>query len=142
MHQPPFAYTTGLIAMKLSTISLLVVVPSVLYLYTWKPVGLIFFAWIGLYLLLRIYSGVHEREKLTMDAWKQLQAIEDKNKHTYVKRNLTVFGITLVLTVIALWVGYIVGGKLGFWIGVAISSVVWLISPYETKVIEKSRDKN
>lgn len=94
----------------------------------------------GLYLLIRIYSGVHEKEKLIIESWKQLQVIEDKHKNTYIKRNLIIYAISLVLTIVSVWVGSCFG-EVGLWIGIVVAIVVWIISPYETEVKVQSRNK-
>ncbi|MFC1981519.1 hypothetical protein ACFLVN_04680, partial [Chloroflexota bacterium] len=114
--RPIFSYKAGLIALKLSTILLLLIVPTILYLYVLEPLGLIFFIWMALYLLIRIYSGVHEKEKIFIKAWKDLDALINQRGHAYTRHNLIITSITIILTVISLMLGYFYGGEAGLWI--------------------------
>lgn len=137
--RPVFSCTTGIIVLKLSTIFLLLIVPTVLYLYVWEPLGWIFFIWMGLYLLIRIYSGVHEKEKVVVEAAKHLDALEEKYKHTYIKYNPIVTIMTIILNVASPVAGYYFGGEKGLWIGIAISIVIWCLSPFAREtIIEKT----
>jgi len=104
--RPVLSYTTGVIVLKLSTIFLLLIVPTVLYLYIWEPLGWAFFIWIGLYLLSRIFSGEHEKERVIIEAAKHLDALEEKYKHTYIKYNPIVTIITMFLSSASLVAGY------------------------------------
>ena len=101
-QRPVFSNKAGIYSLKISTIFLLLVVPAIFYLFVWVPLGWIFFAWMGLYLLLRKYSGVHEKEKSAIEAWKHLDSLEQKFKRTYIKFNPVVTIITLLLTITAL----------------------------------------
>ena len=65
--RPVFSYLTGVIVLKLDTIFLLLIVPTILFLFAWKPLGVIFFLWMASYLLIRIYSGVHGKEKIAIE---------------------------------------------------------------------------
>jgi len=141
--RPAFSYKAGVIVLKLSTISLLLVVPAILYLYVWEPLGIIFFCWMGFYLLIRIYSGVHERERTAFEALKQLDALERKYENTYTKYNPGITIVTIVLNVAVPVAGYYLGGEKGLWIGIAISAVVWILSPFAREtVIEKPIEHN
>lgn len=141
--RPVFSYKAGVIVLKLSTIFLLLVVPAILYLYVWEPSGLIFFCWMGFYLLIRIYPGVHKREKIAVEALKQLDALERRYEHTYTKYNPSITIVTIILNVAAPVAGYYLGGEKGLWIGIAISAVIWLLSPFAREtVIEKPVEGN
>jgi len=141
--RPVFSYKAGVIVLKLSTIFLLLVVPAILYLYVWEPSGLIFFCWMGFYLLIRIYSGVHKRERTAFEALKQLDALERKYKHTHTKYNPSITIVTIVLNVAAPVAGYYLGGEKGLWIGIAISAVVWILSPFARETVtEKQVERN
>ena len=137
--RPVFSYKAGIIALKLSTIFLLVIVPAMLYLYVWEPLGWIFFVWMASYLLSRIYSGVHEKEKMVIEAWKHLAALEEKYKHTYIKYNRIATVIAIFLNVASPVTGYYFGGEKGLWIGIAFAAVIWCLSPFtRVTIIEKS----
>lgn len=137
--RPILSYKAGVIALKLSTIILLVVVPTILYLYLWAPLSWIFFAWMVLYLVIRIYSGEHEKERAVVEDWKHFDALERKYERTYTKYNLIITFVTLILNVASLTGGYYLGGEKGLWIGVAISAVIWCLSPFAKEtIIDKS----
>jgi hypothetical protein len=137
--RPILSYKAGVIALKLSTIILLVVVPTILYLYLWEPLGWIFFSWMALYLVIRIYSGVHEKERVVIEAWKHLDALERKYERTYTKYNLIITLVTIILNVASLIGGYYLGGEKGLWTGVVISAVIWCLSPFAREtIIDKS----
>jgi len=97
--RPVFSYKARVIILKLSTIFLLLLVPVILYLYVWELLGWIFFVWVAIYFLIRIYSGVHKKEKVVIEAWKQLEVLEEKYKRTYTKYNVSITFITIVLSV-------------------------------------------
>jgi hypothetical protein len=59
---------------------LIVGVPLILYLYVWKPLGWIFFAWMIIYFISRRFTGVHEFETLSIKGWKEFDAFEQKMK--------------------------------------------------------------
>jgi len=139
--RPVFSYTTGVIVLKLSTILLLLIVPTVLYLYVGELLGWIFFIWIGLYLLIRIYSGVHEKEKVVIEAAKHLDDLEEKYKHRYIKYNPIVTIITIILSVASPVAGYYFGGEKGLWIGIAVSIVIWCLSPFARETIIEKTEK-
>jgi hypothetical protein len=130
LHRTVFSYKTGVLSLRLSTIVLLVIVPSILYLYVSQPLGWAFFAWMGLYLLIRIYSGVHGKEREAIHAWKHLDAL---TQNTYTRDNLVITFITIILNAAALASGYYFGKAQGLWIGVTISVVIWCISPFTRK---------
>ena len=139
----PTGTKAGLITLKLSTIFLLVIVPAMLYLYVWEPLGWIFFVWMASYLLSRIYSGVHEKEKMVIEAWKHLAALEEKYKHTYIKYNRIATIIAIFLNVASPVTGYYFGGEKGLWIGIAFAAVIWCLSPFtRVTIIEKSETGN
>jgi len=50
------------IADKLSPIFLILGVPLILYFYVWEPLGWAFFAWMVIYFLSRMHTGVHKRD--------------------------------------------------------------------------------
>jgi len=133
--RPVFSYKAGIIALKLSTLFLLLIVPTVLYLYVWELLGWIFFIWMGLYLLIRIYSGVHGKQQVVIEAWKHLDTLEEKYKHIYVKYNPIVTIITIILSLASIGVGYYFGGEKGLWIVISISAVVWCLSPFVREII-------
>ena len=137
--RPVFSYTAGIMALKLDTIFVLLIVPAILFIFTWKPLGVIFFVWMALYLLIRIYSGVHEKEKIAIDAMRHLDALEKKGNHIYVKYNMAVTAVTICLTLASPVAGYYIGGEKGLWIGIALSAVIWLLSPFAREtIIDKS----
>lgn len=127
----------ALITLKLTTIFLLLIVPAILYLYVWSPLGWIFFSWMALYFLSRFYSGAHKKELMIRKYWRGLEAFEERYKRTYVKNNLIVTLIIIILSTISLVFGYQLGGSSGLWIGVGISVVVLLISPLKETTVEK-----
>jgi hypothetical protein len=132
--RPILSYKAGIITLKLSTIILLIIIPSVLYLYVSKLLGVLFFAWIGLYLLIRIYSGVHKHEREVLEASKRL---EDLTQTTYTKYYVFLTTITIILSIVALAGGYLLGREIGLWVGVAISILIWIISPFARETINK-----
>lgn len=141
--KPAFSFAAGVIALKLSTIALLLIVPTVLYLYVWKPLGWIFFIWMGLYLLSRLYSGVHKNQLVIVEAGKQLDAFAEKFKNTHVKYNPIATVITLLLSVASLFVGNYLGGEMGIWIGLIFAIVIWCFSPFVREtIIEKTGMEN
>jgi len=133
--RPILSYKAGIIALKLSTVVLLVVVPSVLYIYVWKPLGWAFFAWMGLYLIIRLYSETHAKESDAIDAWKHLDALVAKHERTYTKFNPVLTIITVVLSIAAPILGYYLGKEQGLWFGVAVSAIIWCISPFARETI-------
>jgi NADH:ubiquinone oxidoreductase subunit 6 (subunit J) len=94
----------------------------------------LFFAWIGLYLLIRIYSGVHKHEREVLEASKRL---EDLTQTTYTKYYVFLTTITIILSIVALAGGYLLGREIGLWVGVAISILIWIISPFARETINK-----
>lgn len=68
----------GVIADKLSPIFLILGVPLILYFYVWEPLGWIFFAWMVIYFLSRIYSGVHKRDARIHEGWREAETLWDK----------------------------------------------------------------
>jgi hypothetical protein len=133
LHRTVFSYKTGIVALRLSTIVLLVIIPSAFYLYVSKPLGWIFFAWMASYLVIRIYSGVHRKEGEAINAWKKLDALA---QDTYTKDNLVTAIITIILNLAALACGYYLGKAQGLWIGAAIAIILWCISPYANKKVK------
>jgi hypothetical protein len=90
------------------------------------------------YFLLRIYSGVHQQERVMRGAWMQLGALEREHKGVHMKYNLIVTIVTLVLNVVSLGTGYYLGGEKGLWIGAALAIVIWCLSPFaREKIIDK-----
>ena len=139
--RPIFSYTAGIIALKLDTIFVLLVVPTVLSLFIWKPLGVVFFVWMASYLLIRIYSGVHEKERVAIESWKHLDALEKKFERTYVKYNMTVTVVTIFMSLAAPVTGYYFGDEKGLWIGVALSVLIWWLSPFARETIVEKSDK-
>ena len=131
-----------LITLKFTKIFLLFIVPVILYLYVWSPLGWIFFSWMALYLLGRFYSGAHKKELMIREGAKGLEAIEERYKRTYVKNNLIVTLIIIILSAISLVLGYQLGGIKGLWIGVGLSIVILLISPLKETTVEKPYSKD
>lgn len=129
IHRPVFSLTAGIIALKLSTVVLLVIIPSVLYYFDNKTLALIYFSWIGVYLLIRIYSGVHAREVVFIKNWKQLDAYG----LTQTKYNSVVTIVMLVLTALPLVFGDYFNSKGLFWVIVMLAAIAWCISPFEKK---------
>ena len=68
------------IADKLSPIFLILGVPLIFYFYVWEPLGWAFFAWMILYFLSRIYTGVHKRDAKIHEGWREKEAIVEKFK--------------------------------------------------------------
>jgi len=130
-----------LITLKFTTIFLLLIVPIILYLYVWPPLGWIFFSWMALYFLSRFYSGAHTKELLIREGAKKLESLEERGKRTYVKNNLLVSLVIVILSAISLVVGYQLGGTRGLWIGAGISIVVLLISPLKEATVEKPQSE-
>ena len=131
----------GLVILKFPTVFLLIILPVILYLYVWEPLGWIFFGWMALYFLSRFYSGAHKRELLVRAGAKGLEDLEERYKRTYVKNNIIVSVIIIVLSAISLVVGYKIGGSVGLWIGVGFCILVLLISPLKESTVENI-DKN
>ncbi len=129
------SYSAGIYSLKMSTIVVLFIIPAIFYFWVWEPLGWIIFTWMGLYLLLRIYTGVHQKGKRSIEAWIQLESLEKKGKNTYIKYNPIVTIVTLVLTVTALLAGYYIGGENGLLIGALFSIVIWCLSPYARETI-------
>ena len=130
LHKPAFTYTSGILALRLSTIVLIVIIPSLCYLYVNEVLGWIIFAWMALYLLIRIYSGVHEKEKVAINAAKKLGTL---TKNANSKDNTVIAFITIILNLVALTCGYYLGKEQGLWIGVLISAIIWCLSPFANK---------
>jgi hypothetical protein len=135
--KPIFNYKAGIVALKSSTVILLSVIPIVIYIYINEIAGLLFFIWMALYLLIRVYSGVHEKEKNVIDAWRQLDILVGKYSQTFIKYNPIATIATILLNLISLMIGYYIGGNVGLVIGSLIAIILWCLSPY-VKVI---RDK-
>jgi len=94
-------------------------------------------------LLIRIFSGEHAKEREFIEAAKHLDALEETYKHKYIKYNLTVYIITLLLSGASLIAGNYFIGEKGLWIGIAISIVIWILSPFAREIIiEKPRMGN
>ena len=74
-------------------------------------------------------------------AAEDLESLIERNKRTYVKNNLIVTFIIIILSAIALIAGYRLGGITGLWIGLGIAILTLLISPLKEKTIEKTEDK-
>ncbi len=134
----PTRTKVALITLKFTTIFLLFIVPVILYLYVWAPLGWMFFGWMALYFLSRFYSGAHKKELMIREGAKGLEALEEKYKRTYVKNNLFVTLIIIILSAISLVVGYQLGGTKGLWIAVGISILIMLVSPLKETTVEKS----
>jgi len=136
--RPIFSYKAGVIALKMSTVFLLIIVPTILYFYVWEPLGWIFFSWIALYFLIRIYSGVHERERTIINAWKEFDVFINKYRRTYTKYNLPIAFITIILTIASPALGYFIGGNAGLLTGIVIAIIIWVLSPFAREtIIEK-----
>lgn len=131
----------ALITLKFTTIFLLFIVPVILYLYVWSPLGWIFFSWMALYFLSRFYSGAHKKELMIRESAKGLEALEERYKRTYVKSNMIVTLIIIILSATSLVLGYQLGGIRGLWIGVGISIVMLLISPLKETTVEKPQSE-
>ena len=131
-----------LFTLKFTTIFLLIIVPVILYIYVWPPLGWIFFGWMALYFLSRFYTGAHEKELMIREGAKGLEALEAEYKRTYVKNNLIVSVLIVVLSAISLVVGYQIGDIRGLWIGAGISTLVLLISPLKETTIEKPKSED
>lgn len=130
-----------LITLKFTTIFLLFIMPVILYLYVWSPLGWIFFSWMALYFLSRFYSGAHKKELMIREGARDLEAFEERYKRTYVKNNLIVTLIIILLSATSLVVGYQLGGIRGLWIGVGISTVLLLVSPLKETTVEKPQSE-
>ena len=74
-------------------------------------------------------------------AAEDLESLIERNKRTYVKNNLIVTFIIIILSAIALIAGYRLGGITGLWIGLGIAILTLLISPLKEKTIEKTEDE-
>ncbi len=131
--RPVFSYKAAMIAYKLSTIFVLLIIPALLFIFTWKPLGIIIFFWFVIYLSIRIYSGVDEREKIVIDAVKHLESLEFRS--ATVRYNKVIFPIMVLLSIASPLVGYYLGNNKGLWIGVAISAVAWILSSYAKEIV-------
>ena len=78
----------AVIADKLSPVFLILGVPLILYFYAWEPLGWIFFAWMVIYFLSRIYTGVHKRDAKMHQGWREAETMmEELEKSKQEERN-------------------------------------------------------
>ena len=137
----PTIISGPIIAEKIRTIFVLLIIPAVLYLYVWEPAGWIFFCWMASYLLIRFDSGVHQQEVEWTQKWKRWDAAMEQNRGYRIKHNLFITFIMIILSAISLVAGYQFGGSSGLWIGVGIATVIWLLNKFaQNIVVEKSQD--
>jgi len=106
-----------LVTLKFSTAFLIVIMPIILYLYAWEPLGLLFMVWMIVYFIIRLYSGAHEKEQMIRAGMKGLDAITEKYQPFYVENNLFISITTLILSIISVVAGYLIGGEKGVLIG-------------------------
>ena len=114
----PSGIQVSLLALKLTPIFLIVALPVIFYFYVWELLGWIFFAWMLIYFLSRLYSGVHKKEKAMTEAWKEFASFTKQNVNTYVKNNPIIIAIITTLTIISILGGSLIGGLTGLRIGI------------------------
>lgn len=129
----------SLIAFKLSTVFLIIVVPVILYFYVWEFAGWIFFFWMIIYFILRIYSGVHKKEVIMIQAWREFASFTEKNPYKYIRNHPKVIAISIVLSIISITVGYLIGGSVGLRIGIIVAILNWWLTPYTREAIVEIR---
>jgi len=130
----------GIIAFKIRTIFVLLIIPLILYLYVWEPAGWIFFVWMTSYLLLRIYSGAHQQGLAWTQKWERMDAFLEQKKGYHIKYNPFITLVTIILNVATLLLGYQFGGIKGLYIGLAFCILIWLLSPFMKEIVLKKFD--
>lgn len=133
----PSGIQVSLLALKLTPIFLIVILPIIFYFYVWEPLSWIFFAWMLIYFLSRLYTGVHKKELATIEAWKGLASFTKKNVNTYIRNNPIIIAIIIVLTVVSILGGYLIGGLAGLRIGIFLAILIWWLTPYARETIKE-----
>lgn len=138
----PSGIRASLIALKLTPIFLIIVVPIILYFYAWEPLNWIFFAWMLIYFLSRFYTGVHKKDVAMIHAWKEFATFTEQNVQRQIRNNYKIIAIIAVVTIISILGGYLLGGLTGLRIGIFAAILNWFLTPYarETFVEIKSWD--
>ena len=137
----PNPYKKALFTFKFSTAFLIIILPVILYLFIWKPLGLIFMFWMVVYFVIRLFSGAHEKEQMIREGIKGMSAITEKYKPFYIKNNLTISVIIILLSIIPLIIGYFVGAENGLLIGGIIAVCILVIGQYQYEVRLKDKDE-
>ncbi len=125
-----------LFAVKLTPVFLIVALPIIFYFYVWESLGWIFFAWMLIYFLSRLYTGVHKKELAMIAAWKELASFTKQNVNTYVKSNPIIIAIVIALTIISILTGYFLGGLTGLRTGAFLAILIWWLTPYARETIK------
>ena len=133
----PSVIEVSLLAVKLTPIFLIVVLPIIFYLYVWEPLSWIFFAWMLIYFLSRLYTGVHKQELATTKAWKELASLAKQNVNTYIRNNPVIIAIIIVLTIVSIIGSYLIGGLNGLYFGIFLAILIWWLTPYARETIRE-----
>ncbi len=133
----PSGIQVSLLALKLTPIFLIVALPIIFYFYVGEPLGWIFFAWMLIYFLSRLYSGVHKKELAMTEAWKEFASFTKQNVNTYVKSNPIIIAIIMGLTIISILGGSLIGGLTGLRIGIFLAVLIWWLTPYARETIKE-----
>jgi hypothetical protein len=127
-------FQSGQLAVKVGTIVLLVILPAVFYIYVWEPLGIALFICMALYVLVRVYArSLPKDEKTETGIPEDLERLIEKYKSEEIKYNPVITVATVILNTASMLTGYLVGGVNGLWIGVAISVILWSLSPFAEK---------
>lgn len=122
-----------IITLKFTTAFLIVIMPVILYLYVWKPLGFIFFAWIVIYFIIRFYSGAHEKERSIRHGAMGLNMLIEKHQLYYVENKPIIAVIVIVLTITSLLIGYLISGVNGLWVGSIIAFIIVILGQHQYK---------
>ena len=97
----------------------------------------------SLYLIIRVFSGVHEREHLVLKGAKELDNFLNTHGRSHTVYNIPIAIVTVALNILSPILGYLIGGENGLWIGVAISVAIWFFSPFAREtIVEKTLTDN
>jgi len=137
----PSRIQDSLLALKLTPIFLIVLVPIVLYFYVWEPLSWIFFAWMLIYFLSRFYTGVHKKEVAMIHAWKEFAAFTEQNVQGHIRNNYKIIAIIAIVTITSILGGYLLGGLTGLRIGIFAAILNWFLTPYARETIKEFKNE-
>ncbi len=103
----PSTIKASIIAVKITPLFLLFIMPLVLYFFTCKPLGWIFFGWIALYLIIQIYSGASKKTDAILDSWKLALESDFYQTHLYVKEHKFLIMLGGVIALVSPIIGYL-----------------------------------
>jgi hypothetical protein len=102
----PSIIKSSIIATRITPFFLLFIVPFILYVFTWEPLGWIFFGWILLYLIISVYSGASKKRNAVTDSWKLALDNSFYQEYLYIRERKAFVTLGIIITVASPIIGY------------------------------------